>query len=57
MKHKLKEYYCRRCNKTFYAILENGKKATCPNCGSEDVIVVPKSSPKGVPFNCKCSKE
>ncbi|MFB3850421.1 MAG: zinc ribbon domain-containing protein [Acidobacteriota bacterium] len=57
MKQKIKEYFCRKCNRSFYILIEEGKKAVCPECKSEDLVNVPNSPKKNVQINCKCSKD
>lgn len=54
---KIKEYLCRKCNKTFMVLIEVGKKVFCPSCGSDDLVYVPNSPKKTIQINCKCAKE
>lgn len=52
--NKVKEYFCRNCNKTFQ-IAAKDEKVICPMCNSQDVIKS-ASSPKNIELiKCDCS--
>lgn len=55
--NKIKEYFCRKCNRSFEILIEDGKKIICPECHSEELIYVPKTPRKLVYVECKCQKD
>ena len=39
---KIREFYCRTCNKSFFILVEKEEEIKCPYCNGKDLVKVPK---------------
>lgn len=52
---RMKEYYCRKCSKTVYALRTPDVKSKCPLCDNEELLPVAGEPKKLEQVPCKCS--
>jgi len=57
--NRVREYFCRKCNKSVYVRTEQGERPVCPECSDGELVIVPGNlkKPLYVPCNCPKKKE